>query len=60
MINKLNINVRSISGQDPPVREITRKIISTVKKIVKFTQLKEIKFYGSPRNNPHLKFGTLS
>ena len=30
------------------------------KKIVKFTQLEEVKFYESPRSNSHLKFCTLS
>ena len=55
-----NINVRSMSSQNPPIRKITRKIINTVKIIVNVAQLKEVKFYGSPRNSPHLKFGTLS
>ena len=55
-----NINVRSMSSQNPPIRKITRKIINAVKKIVNVAQLKEVKFYGSPRNSPHLKFGTLS
>ena len=40
--------------------KLQEKSLARSKKIVKFTQLKEIKFYGSPRNNPHLKFGTLS
>ena len=32
IINKLNINVRSMSGQDRSIREITNKIINTIKK----------------------------
>ena len=40
--------------------KIQEKSLTRLKKIVKFTQLEEVKFYASPRNNSHLKFGTLS
>ena len=33
-----------LPAQNPPLREIKRKIIKVVKKIVKVTQLKEVKF----------------
>ena len=32
LINKLNTDVRSMPGQDPPVMEITGKIIETIKR----------------------------
>ena len=32
-----------MSGQNPPLWEITRKIINAIKKIVKIMQLKEVK-----------------
>ena len=40
--------------------KLQEKSLTRSKKIVKFTQLKEVKFSGRPRNNPHLKFGILS
>ena len=40
--------------------KIQEKSLTRSKKIVKFTQLEEVKFYASPRNNSHLKFGILS
>ena len=33
-----------LPAQNPPPREIKRKTINVVKKIVKVTQLKEVKF----------------
>ena len=40
--------------------KLQTKSLTRLKKIVKFTQLEEVKFYESPRNNAHLKSGTLS
>ena len=40
--------------------KLQEKSLNAVKKSVTVTQLEEVKFYGSPRNNPYLKFGTLS
>ena len=36
-MNKRNINVRSMSGQNPTIMKITRKIINAAKNIVKVT-----------------------
>ena len=40
--------------------KLQEKSLNAVKKTVTVTQLEEVKYYWSPRNNPYLKFGTLS